>query len=491
MATCGLKSLRRPSYTLVSGARRCLRFNGPIPRIATRGLAVAAQASQPIALMDDHNARLISMGYTFNYIEHVENLEQYRYGGFHPVSLGETLNGRYLILNKLGHGGYSTVWLSWDILKQKYAALKIVLADFGEDLSEVEILHRLTTGTRRNHPGRSLIRHVIDSFHFDGPNGRHTCLVNDPAMMSLCLAKDTSFSRLFQLPTARAIAAQVVQAVAYLHEGGVVHGDLHMDNVLLQLPERIRRLSPDQLHQQHNQPSTVPVTRLDGAPLDDNAPLHAVLPIWLGQKSEDVALADAKILLGDFGESYAPAVEKRRHCNTPIRYRAPEAQFPDACKPLSFSSDIWSLGCLVWGLVGQRPLFDALTLSEEEILQDQVDLLGEIPREWSAYGGGRRQAQYWIEEDKMEVSSPGQQPMADKPMTWDDRMEHCVQQGRRENGMEEVSEEEKEAFIEMMKRMIVFRPEDRASARELLESRWMKQWALPELRKTRGPTTGV
>lgn len=223
MATRGFKSLRRPSLTLVSGARRCFGLKGMVPRIATRGLAAAAQASHP-TLMEDHNARLISMGYTFNYIEHVENLEQYCHGGFHPVSLGETLNNRYLILNKLGHGGYSTVWLSWDILKQKYAALKIVLADFGEDSTEVDILQHLAARPGSKYPGKSLIRHVTDNFHFDGPNGRHTCLVNDPAMMSLRLAKDASFCRLFQPRTARAIAAQVVQALAYLHEGGVVHG---------------------------------------------------------------------------------------------------------------------------------------------------------------------------------------------------------------------------------------------------------------------------
>ncbi|KAF5009824.1 hypothetical protein FDECE_3983 [Fusarium decemcellulare] len=484
MATCGLKSLRRPSLGLVSGAKRSLSFRGMVPRIATRGLAVAAQATHPASLMEDHNASLISMGYTFNYIEHVENLEQYRQGGFHPVSLGETLNNRYLILNKLGHGGYSTVWLSWDILKQKYAAVKIVLADFGEDSSEVDILQRLATTAGRKHPGRSLIRHVTDNFHFDGPNGRHTCLVNDPAMMSLRLAKDASFRRLFQLPTARAITAQIVQAVAYLHERGVVHGDLHLDNVLFQLPERIRRLSPDQLHQKHSEPETIPVTRLDGAPLDENAPDHAVLPIWLGQKSEDVSLADAKILLGDFGESYVPSSEKRQYCNTPIRYRAPEAQFPDVCKSLSFSSDIWSLGCLIWGVMGQRPLFDSWTLSEDDILRDQIDLLGDIPKEWSAYGGKR--TEYWVEEDDTELS-----PTSGNGFTWEDRMERCVQQARRENRMEEISSEEKEAFMEMMKRMIVFRPEDRASARELLDSRWMKQWALPELRKIRGPATGV
>ncbi|KAF4967840.1 hypothetical protein FSARC_4675 [Fusarium sarcochroum] len=480
MATCTLKSLRRPSLTLISEIRkRSFRLNG-ISKAARRGLATATtQTIQPPMMMDDHNIRLMNMGYNYNYIDHVENLEQYRLGGFHPVSLGETINDRYLILNKLGHGGYSTVWLSWDILKQKYAALKIVLADFGEDSTEVDVLQRLDDKAGKKHPGRSLIRHFTDNFHFDGPNGRHTCLVNDPAMMSLRLAKDASFSRLFQPRTARAIAAQVVQSVAYLHEGGVVHGDLHLDNILLQLPDRIRRLSPDQLHQQHDMPDPVSVTRLDGLPLDESAPKNAVLPIWLGQKSEDVALADARILLGDFGESYLPSQERRQYSNAPIRYRAPETQFPDVCRSLSFSSDIWSLGCLLWNVVGQRPLFDAWTLSEDEILQDQIDLLGEIPEEWAAYGG--RQAEYWVEDVESE-DAPVQQATKGG-FTWDARFERCVQQGRKESGMKPMSKEEKADFIDMMKKIITFRPEDRASAKELLESRWIKQWAMPELRK--------
>ncbi|CAF3452780.1 hypothetical protein SNK03_002859 [Fusarium graminearum] len=485
MATCSLNSLRRPSLTFMSEAkRRSFRFNPVISsKAAARSLAtVTAQTTQtpppPPLMMEDHNTRLINMGYNYNYIEHVENLEQYCHGGFHPVALGETINNRYLVLNKLGHGGYSTVWLSWDILKQKYAALKIVLADFGEDSTEVDVLQKLEAKAGKKHPGRSYIRHINDNFHFDGPNGRHTCLVNDPAMMSLRLAKDASFSKLFQPRTARAIAAQVVQSIAYLHEGGVVHGDLHLDNILLQLPDRIRCLSPDQLHERHSHPTTVPVTRLDGLPLDENAPRNAVLPIWLGQKSEDVALGDAKILLGDFGESFLPSEEKRNYSNAPIRYRAPETQFPDVCPSLSFSSDIWSLGCLLWNVVGQRPLFDAWTLSEDDILQDQTDLLGEIPEEWSAYSSKR--SEYWIEDVSAEESET---PIQNNGCTWESRFESSVQQGRKESGMKPMSKDEKDAFIDMMKTMMTFRPEERVSAKELLESKWMKQWALPELRK--------
>jgi serine/threonine protein kinase len=43
-------------------------------------------------------------------------------------------------------------------------------------------------------------------------------------MTSIDMAKDGTSSAMFQLPVARAVAAQLVQAVAYLHSRGVVHG---------------------------------------------------------------------------------------------------------------------------------------------------------------------------------------------------------------------------------------------------------------------------
>lgn len=52
---------------------------------------------------------------TSNVFLNEEDFLAYRLGGFHPVSLGDTLkDGRYKIYHKLGYGGFSTVWVAKD-----------------------------------------------------------------------------------------------------------------------------------------------------------------------------------------------------------------------------------------------------------------------------------------------------------------------------------------------------------------------------------------
>lgn len=44
-----------------------------------------------------------------------EGKAAYQPGGFHPVYIGDVFNDRYKVLNKIGYGQYSTVWLVKDL----------------------------------------------------------------------------------------------------------------------------------------------------------------------------------------------------------------------------------------------------------------------------------------------------------------------------------------------------------------------------------------
>lgn len=54
-----------------------------------------------------------------------EGIADYKIGGYHPVHLGEILINRYVILQKLGWGHFSTVWLARDTAYDSFVALKV------------------------------------------------------------------------------------------------------------------------------------------------------------------------------------------------------------------------------------------------------------------------------------------------------------------------------------------------------------------------------
>lgn len=57
-------------------------------------------------------------------------------------------------------------------------------------------------------------------------------------------------------------------------------------------------------------------------------------------------LAEARILLSDFGEAFPYPKELKYTSRTPLVIRPPEARFEPE-NPLSFQSDIWSLACTI------------------------------------------------------------------------------------------------------------------------------------------------
>lgn len=54
-----------------------------------------------------------------------EGIEDYIIGGYHPVHVGEVLINRYVVIQKLGWGHFSTVWLCKDFKYRTYVAVKV------------------------------------------------------------------------------------------------------------------------------------------------------------------------------------------------------------------------------------------------------------------------------------------------------------------------------------------------------------------------------
>jgi hypothetical protein len=129
-------------------------------------------------------------------------------------------------VHKLRFGGYSTVWLARDKDLQRYVSLKILVAHESLKSNEASILRLLSSRGDSTHQGQQFIPLLLGQFSFDGPNGRHTCLVQEPAGCSIAASKEDSTNFLFPVETARSTAAQLIMGVAYLHFHGVCHGGI-------------------------------------------------------------------------------------------------------------------------------------------------------------------------------------------------------------------------------------------------------------------------
>lgn len=164
----------------------------------------------------------------YHWIDEVERLDLYEPGGYHPVVMDGLLHNRYRIVDKLGFGGYSTIWLARDETVQRYVAVKIGISTPSPPRREFEILRALhgsgpSSQAGPNAPVCTALPSIFDAFDVRGPNGTHTCYTLTPAQGNL---KEASFSRLFPIQVARALAAELTTAVAFVHSRGFVHGGL-------------------------------------------------------------------------------------------------------------------------------------------------------------------------------------------------------------------------------------------------------------------------
>lgn len=88
-------------------------------------------------------------------------------------------------------------------------------------------------------------RHVItllDCFQHQGPNGKHVCIVSEALSASVSSELSTTFENfngvmsVFRKWMAKRILQQVLIGLCFLHSYDVIYGDIHLDNILFEVP---------------------------------------------------------------------------------------------------------------------------------------------------------------------------------------------------------------------------------------------------------------
>ena len=123
----------------------------------------------------------------------------------------------------------------------RYVAVKIKTAETSMDSSELSILSYLKQQGSSYWMSRHAIT-LLDSFEHHGPNGKHVCIVFEALGPSISDVLDCNLEyfdgalSLFPKWMAKSILRQALIGICFLHSHGVIHGDIHLNNILFEEP---------------------------------------------------------------------------------------------------------------------------------------------------------------------------------------------------------------------------------------------------------------
>jgi serine/threonine-protein kinase len=251
--------------------------------------------------------------------------------------VGQTI-GHYELLKRIGAGGMGEVYLARDVVAGRKAALKLLPLRFTGD---PERLKRFEQEARAvvalNHPN------IVTVYEVGHDNTTHY-------IASELIEGETVRQRLERSPLplkeALELTFQIASALAAAHDAGIVHRDIKPENVML---------------------------RPDG--------YVKVLDFGIAKLTEE-----EQPLAGTKGETQPRAHTRLGPVVGTVTYMSPEQTRGE---PVTFSSDIWSLGIVLDEMLGRD-----LTVNDSahptlpaELLQILDRMLAEKPRE--RYSNGR------------------------------------------------------------------------------------------------------
>ncbi|KAH7173253.1 kinase domain-containing protein [Fusarium flagelliforme] len=359
--------------------------------------------------------------------------ERYDKGLYYPIFIGEILINRYRIEHKLGHGGFSTVWMAHDMVRDVDVALKIMTPGTS---AEREYAAQNMIASEVQDTTRLLI--YRDTFLLPATNTEHRVLVF-PLLGPSLRTHAASMSVAARMSSAK----QLLQAIKALHDAGVVHRDINCSNALYGLApfESGTELATKYKHLGRPQKMHIPTCK----PTWKEGEL--VMPI-----SPHESLVQTTITLADFGLAVKSGTSLERDGEPPPIYCAPERFH--GVEP-GFESDMWGYMCIFANLCIGFNLFRGSI--PRSALDFMVKSLGPLPSTWrDFYDGGGQYDESWYDQD----SGP------DSHQTLEAKIK------RSRYGISPVG---RQLVLSILQRGLAYNPEDRFSAGQLLEDAVFKE----------------
>ncbi|OAA58628.1 protein kinase [Niveomyces insectorum RCEF 264] len=359
----------------------------------------------------------------------------------HYIVIPESdLTDRYQMVKLLGQGTFGKVVQARDRRKNELVAIKIIRSvQKYRDASRIElrVLETLKANDREN---RNRCIHLRECFDFRG----HICIVMDLLGQSVFdFLKGNGFVP-FPNSQIQSFARQLFTSVAFLHDLQLIHTDLKPENILL----------VDSNYQTFTYNRKIPSSSSTIA----------------RQATQRKVLLDTEIRLIDFGsatfqDEYHSSVVSTRH------YRAPEIILGLGW---SFPCDIWSIGCILVEFFTGDALFQTHDNLEhlammEAVCDNRMDphLVQQVAK--STRHGGNPASKYF---KRLRLDYPNNETTR--------ASRRFVKAMKKLNDIIPSSNGFLRQFLDLLRRIFVYDPTQRITAKEALQHPWFREVAVQD-----------
>ena len=307
---------------------------------------------------------------------------------------GDIMN-KYNIIEEIGRGGYSIVWLGFNIQNNNYYAIKVQNSDdFEEGKDEITIIKKL------NHKN---ITKLVDYFveeRFDENKvlQRYMCSVYELCCGNLDgLARKGKYKNGYPQDIVFKFYNQIYEGLFYLHNKlKVFHGDIKPDNILLKGVNNRDKALIDFYNSQdfNNKYSKIkrvywlekgnsinsikkmkPETKIKIRKSVHKKIIEDMESLDINDNNkyfcDDNYFQNPELIITDFG-NYCPDEEQFNESFGTTYYQAPEILLEGDCTK---KVDIWALGCTLYELLKGEILFEPNENSNQSERQNHLEMM--------------------------------------------------------------------------------------------------------------------